>query len=96
MLQDARYATSGNNLESKCLNATYFCSTLNVNSEKLEKEMCKMQKSNMPSFSNPLSSGKSNQTEPRTSDVTTAPKMRACKKSLFLTVTWAWRLKTDL
>ena len=53
----AMYVRAGNIFMSRCLYATYFCSTLNVSSEKLLKEMCRMQKRSMPSFSNPFSFG---------------------------------------
>ena len=79
----AMYATPGNILLSRCLYATYFCSTENVSSEKLENEMCSTQKSSMPSFSNPRSAGRSNHTDPRISEVMTAAPTRAVMNSLF-------------
>mmetsp|Transcript_7250 Transcript_7250/g.30899 ORF Transcript_7250/g.30899 Transcript_7250/m.30899 type:complete len:235 (-) Transcript_7250:1102-1806(-) len=90
----AMYATPGNILLSRCLYATYFCSTENVSSEKLEKEMCKTQKSNMPSFSKPRSFGRSNHTDPKIRDVITAAPTRAVMNNLFRMVIWNWRFRT--
>ena len=78
-----------------CLYATYFCSTLNVSSEKLLNEMCKTQKSSIPSFSNPRSLGRSNHTDPKIRLVTTADPIRALMNTLFLTVTRHCLRSTD-
>ena len=78
-----------------CLYATYFCSTLNVSSEKLLNEMCRTQKSSIPSFSNPRSLGRSNHTDPKIRLVTTADPIRALMNTLFLTVTRHCLRSTD-
>lgn len=90
------YDVGGNNFPSRCLYATYFCSTLNVSSLKLLKEMCSTQKSSMPSFSKPFSLSRSNHTLPRTTDVTSALNSLVMTKSLFRAVTVAWRARTLL
>ena len=81
------YVNAGNTRPSTCLYATYFCSTLNVSSEKLEKEMCRMQNRSMPSFSNPCSLGSWYHTLPSTSDVMTAAPSLAVTNSLLRIVT---------
>jgi hypothetical protein len=65
-------------------------------SEKLAKATCSTQKRSMPNLASPWLMDRSNQTEPRMTEMMTEERMRAVTKSELRMVIWNWRLSSEL